>query len=135
MKWHIESLVKCAVHRREPSGIPLLSHSSLNQFTLEAFDNFNHDDKCTLSGLSSSQDTAIKLFQLKPEQPVTKPTKSEVYLDRINLTERLPYQEIVPFNSNRVLLIPDEFHVPNGLYCSDDFKYKMDEENVVIDVP
>ena len=99
MKRHREALAKYAVHRSEPSGIPLPSHFSLNQFTLAAFDNFDHNDKYTLSGLSSSHDTAITLFQVKPEQPVTKPTKSEVPLDRINLTERLPCQEIVPFNS------------------------------------
>ena len=63
MKRHREALAKYAVRRSEPSGIPLPSHFSLNHFTLAAFDNFDHDDKYTLSGLSSSHNTASHYFK------------------------------------------------------------------------
>ena len=121
MKRHRQNLAKYAVHRSQPSGIPVPSHFSLDEFTVAAFDNFDHDDKSTLSGLNSSHDTAITLFQVKPEQPVTKPMKSEVPLSTISLSERLPCQEVVPFNSNRVLLIPSEFEVSSELYHSEQY--------------
>ena len=67
MRNHRTDLMKYAVLRSEGSGIPIPSHFSLEEFTIAAFDNFNHADRNTLSGKSIANDTAIVLFQTIPK--------------------------------------------------------------------
>lgn len=56
--------------------VPLPSHFSPDEFTLGAFDNFDHRE-ATTSGIGGSHDTVFVLYQKKPAQPNRKPKLSE----------------------------------------------------------
>ena len=48
-------------------GPPFPSHFSKDHFSICAFDNFDHADRSSLSGTHSGNDTAIVMFQVKPD--------------------------------------------------------------------
>ena len=50
----------------ERSHIQIPSHFSLNKFTLVTIGNFAHVDRSSFSGVLSTHDTAMTLFQMKP---------------------------------------------------------------------
>ena len=56
--------------------VPLPSHWDKTEFTLAAFDNFDHDVS-TLEGTHGSHDTVSVLFQNKPKTINRKPPISE----------------------------------------------------------
>ena len=64
----------------EKVGIPLPSHFSAKQFTIGAFDNFDHADRSSPSGTFSNHDTVMTLFQVKPDALNSKPLKSSIDL-------------------------------------------------------
>ena len=48
-------------------GPPLPSHFLKDHFSICAFDNFDHADRSSLSGTHSDHDTAVVMFQVKPD--------------------------------------------------------------------
>ena len=80
MKSHSSDLTKYAVvsGQGKERNVALPSHFSPSSFTVAAFDNFDHPDKNTLSGNASAHDTAVTVFQEKPDKALRKPLKSEV---------------------------------------------------------
>ena len=56
--------------------VPFPSHFGSSQFTIAAFDNFDHDE-ATLSGIGGSHDTVSVLFQDDNGSKVEKPRISE----------------------------------------------------------
>lgn len=57
-------------------NVPFPSHFDKSQFTIAAFDNFDHDE-ATLSGIAGSHDTVTVLFQDDTDKQAGKPKVSE----------------------------------------------------------
>ena len=53
-------------------GVTNPSHISKDEFTIGAFDNFDHRERASLSGKFSNHGTALILFQVKSEKPPKK---------------------------------------------------------------
>ena len=75
MKQHRQNLARLAIVQSNTSKVPLPTHFSPEEFTVVAFDNFNHADKNSLSGKYCSNDTAMTLFQSIPNEIPRKPKK------------------------------------------------------------
>ena len=56
-------------------GVTNPSHISKDEFTISAFNNFDHRDRPSLSGKFSNHGTALTLFQAKSEKPPKKMMK------------------------------------------------------------
>jgi hypothetical protein len=113
----------------EKSDVPLPSHFSVDEFTIAAFDNFDHADQSSPSGMMSNHDTVMTLFQVKPDHSPTKPTVSSVDLVKARRTSasKLPCQEIIPFCSQKKdLSLPSSFAVEK---CSMEYPEKRLKEN------
>ena len=74
-KLHRNNLAKLAIARSSDTGIPLPIYFSKSQFTIAAMDNFDHSDFSSLTGTAGTHDTAVTLFQIKPESCCVKPLK------------------------------------------------------------
>ena len=61
-------------------GPPLPSHFSKGHFSICAFDSFNHADRLSLSGTHSDDDTAVVMFQVKPDIIPLKPNVTAMNL-------------------------------------------------------
>ena len=64
--------------------VPIPSHFSKDMFTIAAFDNFDHQDRSSPSGMNSSHDTVSTLFQVKPDHTPSKPLRSSVSLKTVS---------------------------------------------------
>ena len=95
MKKYRENLAKLAILKSEEYIVPLPMNFSKDSFTLAAFDNFDHNDKSTTSGTSTTHDTASVFFQKVPSVKMIKPTKSETSLETVNMKVTLQCQEII----------------------------------------
>ena len=62
-----------AVQATENARVLFLSHFSPHCLTIGALDNFDHDDRSSLSGRNSSHDTVSVLFQITSEIKPSKP--------------------------------------------------------------
>lgn len=78
--------------------VPFPSHFGSSQFTIAAFDNFDHDE-ATLSGIGGSHDTVSVLFQDDDGSKVEKPRISETRTEHGPKTFNceLKCQELQPF--------------------------------------
>ena len=78
--------------------VPFLSHLGRSQFTIAAFDNFDHNE-ATLSGIGGSHDTVSVLFQDDDGLKVEKPKISETRTEHgpKNFTCELKCQVLQPF--------------------------------------
>ena len=74
-KLHRNNLTKLAISRSSDTGIPLPTHFSKSHFIKAAIDNFDHSDFNSLTGTAGTHDTAMTLFQIKPESCCVKPLK------------------------------------------------------------
>ena len=87
-------LARFTYFQSKNEGVPIPSHFSKDEFTIGAFDNFNHSDRSSLSGTFSNHDTVMTLFQVKPEQPSKKPDKTQIDLTKVTTKGKLlPCQE------------------------------------------
>ena len=66
MRSHI---AKYTILKSKDDNVPLLSHFSASSFTIAAFDNFDNADRNSLSGTKHAHDTAVTIFQVKPQNP------------------------------------------------------------------
>lgn len=66
-------LAQCTLHQCERLHVPLPSHFSKEMFTLGAFDNFDHQDRSSPSGINSNHDTVMTIFLVKPQILPRKP--------------------------------------------------------------
>ena len=124
MKRHRSDLAKFAIYKSKDCSVPLPSHFSLTEFTIVAFDNFNHADRSSLSGKSCANDTAITVFQKLPAKKLRKPNKSDCNLNEIKKVSVLPCQEIMPFcKPTKTLNLPVDFVV--------DANFDMTDESLV----
>ena len=99
MKKHREDLVKLAISKSEQHIVPLPMTFSRVSFTLATLDNFDHNDKSTMSGTSRTHDIVSVLFQNIPSN--LKPTKSEISLENVDMKVKLQRQEYIPFSTNK----------------------------------
>ena len=96
------------------NNVPLPSHFSKEMFTVGAFDNFDHKDRTSLSGLSASHDTVSTLFQFKPSETSSKPNKSECDLKNVDIIEKLDCQSVKAYyKATKCIELPDNFPVNN----------------------
>ena len=73
-------LAKYAFTKSQTDDIPMPSHFVTDRFTIAAFDNFDSADKSSPTGTLSSHDTALVLFQIKPDDVPAKPLISTMDL-------------------------------------------------------
>ena len=66
-------LVRFTYFQRTNEGVPIPSYFSKDQFTIGAFDNFEHSDRSSLAKKYSNRDTVMTPFQVKPS------TKSDFF--------------------------------------------------------
>lgn len=108
----------------EKNSTPIPSHFCNNHFTIGAFDNFDFEDSSSLSGKSSTHDTAMVLFQDISSSPVGKPDVSTTGLEKrsCKLKTKLSCQKL-KFHPKPIVKpsLPDDFKVAedDGLYLSD----------------
>ena len=102
-------------------------------FTVGAFDNFDHKDRTSLSGLSASHDTVSTLFQVKPSETSSKPNKSEYDLKNADIIEKLDCLTVKAYyNAARCKEVPDNFPVKNELYlCESELKKHKNKEFII----
>ena len=102
-------------------NVPLPSHFDPDNFTVAAFDNFDHE-KATLSGIQGTHDTVSVLFQDKPTQVKSKPNVSETSVEYGSkvFKQKLPCQNMKEFfkSSNKVEL-PADYSVADELFSMD----------------
>ena len=79
--------------------VPIPCHFSKDMFTIAAFDNFDHQDRSSPTGVNSSHETVSTLFQVKPDHTPSKPLRSSVSLKTVSDSAFLvlPCQKIIPF--------------------------------------
>ena len=94
MKQHRQDLVKLAKVQSNTSKVPLPTHFSPEEFTIVAFNSFNHADKNSLSGKYCFNNTVITLFQTIPNEIPRKPKTSEANLNDVKLIEQLACKKI-----------------------------------------
>ena len=111
MKKHREDLAKLPISKKEQHTFPLPMNFCKVSFTLAHFDNFDHNDKNTMFGTSSTHDTVSVLFQEVPSLKVSKPTKIEISLENVNMKVKLQCQEVVPFSTSKLINLPETFTV------------------------
>ena len=99
-------------------------------FTVGAFDNFDHKDRTSLSGLSASHDTVSTLFQVKPSETSSKPNKSEYDLKNVGVIEKLYCQTVKGYyKATKCIELLDNFPVKNVLYlCESKLKIHKNKE-------
>ena len=61
-------------------NVALPSHCLPLSFTLVTFDSVDHQDKNIVSGNASAHDTAVTIFQEKPDKPLQRQLKNKVPL-------------------------------------------------------
>ena len=76
-------IAKCTILKNKDDNVPLPNHFSASCFTIAAFDNFDNTDWNSLFGTKHAHDTAITIFQVKPQNPISKPKRSTVELKSI----------------------------------------------------
>ena len=108
MKRHSSDLAKHAVvhDQRKEWNITLSSHFSPSSFTVAAFD---HSDKYTLSANAGVLDTAVTVFQEKPDKPLQRPFKSEVRLRNMIILKRLSCQGWIGYTETKNLKLKKSF--------------------------
>ena len=100
-------------------GPPLPSHLSKDHFSICAFDNFDHTDRPSLSGTHSDDDTAVVMFQVKPDIIPSKPNMTAMNLP--NSTEHFRNeprcQRLRNYNKQKSSAnLPSNFSVDEDLY-------------------
>ena len=113
------NLAKYAIVANERSHVPIQSHFSFNIFSIAALNNIDHIDRNSLSGVLSTHDTAMSLFQIKPDIAITKQNKSTVALKDVKSLDSLPCQQIVWYKSFKSFELPISFKVKE-----EKFEYK-----------
>ena len=85
--------------------MPLPSHMNREEFIIAATDNFDHDDKSSLSGTKSNHDTVVVLFQnINPEKPLNRKEKvSDMHPlpTTARTNELLACQRVLPYHYNK----------------------------------
>ena len=117
MRRHRQDLARFDIMKKQHARVLLPSHFDPIFFTVTAFNNFNHLDKNSLSGMEGTHDTAIRLFQIKVE-PIPRPKKSEIKLHDLAKVHKLPCQEIITFTTNKILKVPEQFSPSTDLFYS-----------------
>ena len=59
-------------------NVPLPCQFNTSSFTIAAFENFDNNDRNSLPGTKHAHNTAITIFQVKPQNPISKPKKCAV---------------------------------------------------------
>ena len=89
MKTMRSDIAKYTILKSKNDNVPLPSHFSATSFTTAPFDNFDNTDRNSLSGTKHTHDTAITIFQVKPQNPICKPKKSTVKLKSIKKRQKV----------------------------------------------
>ena len=76
MKTMRSDIAKYTILKSKDDNVLLPSHFNASSFTIAVFDNFDNTDSNSLSGKKHAHDTAITIFQVKPQNPISKPKKT-----------------------------------------------------------
>ena len=98
---------------------------------LAAMDKFDNADKNGFSGRMHTHDTAIKLFQVQPDNHIQKPEKDSLDLT-IATNPKLLYQEIHSFNFCQRFPLSNSFQVQNELYLDQTSKGEFEKYEFII---
>ena len=101
------------------------SHFSKGHFSICAFDSFDHADRSSLSGTHSDDDTAVVMFQVKPDIISSKPSVTAMNLP--NSTEHFrkepPCQRLRNYNKPKSSTnLPPNCSVDEDLYQNEEIQ-------------
>ena len=104
---------------------PLSSYFSKDHFSIYAFDNFDHADCSSMSGTHSDHDTAVVMFQVKPDIIPSKPNVTAMNLP--NSTQHFrnepPCQLLRNYNKPKSSAnLPPNFSVDEDLYQNEELQ-------------
>ena len=71
--------------------------------------NFRHLDKITLSGNASAHDTAVTVFEEKPDKPLRKQLKNKVLSNSVTTLTKLPCQQLIQLTEANYLKFHEFF--------------------------
>ena len=76
-------------------------------FTVAVLDNFNHQDRSSLTVMTKNHDTASIFFQVKPDYTPSKPLQSSVSLKTVSDLAYLvlPCQKMLPLTTFYIIQI------------------------------
>ena len=85
------------------------SHFSKDMFIIAAFDNFDHQDRSSTTGMNSSHDTVSTLFQVKPDHTLSKPLRNSVSMKTLpgSVSLVLRCQKLIPFKGIKKQIVLD----------------------------
>ena len=85
----------------------ITSHLSKDMFTVAVLDNFNHQDRSSLTVMTKNHDTASIFFQVKPDYTPSKPLQSSVSLKTVSDLAYLvlPCQKMLPLTTFYIIQI------------------------------
>ena len=121
MKSHCSGLAKYEVvsAQEKERNVALSSHFSPSIFTVADFDNFDHPDKNTLEGKASAHDTAVTVFQQKPDKLLQKQLKKEVALSNMMTLTKQPCQQLIEYTEAKDLNFQESFNVDKEVFLSE----------------
>ena len=97
-----------------------VSHFSASSFTIAAFDNFDNTDRNSLSGTKHAYDTAITIFQVKPQNPIVNQKRALLNWKVSRNLKSSNVKNFAFFDAKcQKLPLPDSFEVPPGLANSE----------------
>ena len=99
---------------------------------LAAMDKFDNADKNGFSGRMHIHDTAIKLFQVQPDNHIQKPQKDSLDLTNAANLNKLLYQEIHSFHFCQRFPLSNSFHVQNELHLYQTSKGEFEKYEFII---
>ena len=123
-----------AISQSEQQIVLLPMNFSKVSFTLATFDNFDHNYKSTTPSTSSTHDTVSVLFQEIPPIKESKPTKSEISLENVNMKVKLQCQEVILFSTSKHLNLPQTFtDISNQLHLSAEDRERYEKQEFILD--
>jgi hypothetical protein len=111
------------ISRSKGGSVPMPSHFNITDFTVVAFDNFDHTDRSSTTAPKDSHDTAAVLFQNKVSEISRKGKVSDIGIAVYGrkYIEELEFQKIHPyyFNKKSEMPLPIDFKRSNFQFESD----------------
>ena len=105
-------------------GPPLPSHFSNYHLSICAFDNFDHADRSSLSGTHSDHDTAVVMFQVKPDIIPSKPYVTTMNLQNSEHFRNEPLCQRLSnyYKPKSSVSLPRNFSVDEDLYQNEELQ-------------
>ena len=115
-------------------GPPLPSHFLKGHFSICAFDNFDHADHSSMSGTHSDHDTAVVMFQIKPDIIPLKPhvTATNLQNSTQHFRNKPPCQLLRNYKPKSSANLTPNFSVDEDLYQHEELQKTTIRKNLFL---